>query len=96
MRIVILPTEVEASNFAAEFIAEFINNNKNPVVGMATGGSVVMTYEALINKHQGIKKTYELASLHAEKAINALSIFENSSIKESLIEVANMSLSRLN
>ena len=37
MRIVILPTEVEASNFAAEFIAEFINNNKNPVVGMATG-----------------------------------------------------------
>ena len=52
--------------------------------------------KALINKHQGIKKTYELASLHAEKAINALSIFENSNIKESLIEVANMSLSRLN
>ena len=52
MRIVILPTEVEASNFAAEFITEFINNNKNPVVGLATGGSVVMTYEALISKHQ--------------------------------------------
>ena len=52
--------------------------------------------KALINKHQGIKKTYELASLHTEKAINALSIFENSNIKESLIEVANMSLSRLN
>ena len=52
MRIVILPTEVEASNFAAEFITEFINNNKNPVVGLATGGSVVMTYEALISRHQ--------------------------------------------
>ena len=52
--------------------------------------------KALINKHQGIKKTYELASLHAEKAIHALSIFENSIIKESLIEVANVSLSRLN
>ena len=25
--------------------------------------------KALINKHQGIKKTYELASLHAAKAI---------------------------
>ena len=52
--------------------------------------------KALINKHQGIKKTYELASLHAEKAIHALSIFENSVIKESLVEVANVSLSRLN
>ena len=55
-----------------------------------------MKAKALINKHQGIKKTYELARLHAEKAINALSIFENSNIKESLIEVAYMSLSRLN
>ena len=27
MRIVILPTEVEASNFAADLITEFINNN---------------------------------------------------------------------
>jgi len=52
MRVVILPTEVEASNFAAQFIAEFIKNNKSPVVGMATGGSVVLTYEALIAMHQ--------------------------------------------
>tara|TARA_Y100001970_G_scaffold265591_1_gene353373 strand:- start:940 stop:1911 length:972 start_codon:yes stop_codon:yes gene_type:complete len=50
----------------------------------------------LINKHQGIEKTYELASIHAEKAIDSLSIFKNSNIKESLIEVANVSLSRLN
>ncbi len=52
MRVVILPTKVEASNFAAQFIADFIKNNKNPVVGMATGGSVVLTYEALIAMHQ--------------------------------------------
>ena len=50
----------------------------------------------LINKHKGIEKTYELANSHAEKAIDALSIFKNSNIKESLIEVANVNLSRLN
>ena len=52
MRVVILPNEVEASNFACQFIADYINNNKNPVVGLATGSSVLLTYEALIKKHQ--------------------------------------------
>ena len=52
MRVVILPTELEVSNFAAQFIVDYININENPVIGLATGGSVVLTYEALIDKHQ--------------------------------------------
>ena len=52
MRVVILPTEVEASNFAGQFIADYMNNNNNPVVGLATGSSVLLTYEALIKSHK--------------------------------------------
>ena len=49
----------------------------------------------LINKYNGIKKTYELAKVHSQNAIKSLSIFENSEDKESLIEVAEFSLKRL-
>ena len=52
MRVVILPTEGEASNFAGQFIADYMNNNKNPVVGLATGSSVLLTYKALIQRHK--------------------------------------------
>ena len=52
MRVVILPTEDKASNFAGQFIADYMNNNKNPVVGLATGSSVLLTYKALIKKHK--------------------------------------------
>ena len=52
MRVVILPTENEASDFAAQFISDFINENKSPVVGLATGSSVLLTYDALIRKYQ--------------------------------------------
>ena len=52
MRVVILPTEGEASNFAGQFIADYMNKNKNPVVGLATGSSVLLTYKALIKKHK--------------------------------------------
>ncbi len=50
----------------------------------------------LINKYNGINKTYELAKIHSQNAIKSLSIFENSEDKESLIEVAEFSLKRLN
>ena len=50
MRIVILQSENDASNFAAEFISDFINNKKNSVLGLATGSSVLSTYKALIKK----------------------------------------------
>ena len=48
MRVVILPTEDEASNFAGQFIADYMNNNKNPVVAssainFALGSPVYMT-----------------------------------------------------
>ena len=52
MRVVILPTEGEVSNFAGQFIADYMNNNKNPVVGLATGSSVLLTYKALIKMHK--------------------------------------------
>ena len=52
MRVVILPSENDASNFAAEFISDFINNKKNSVLGLATGSSVLSTYKALIKKYE--------------------------------------------
>ena len=51
MRVVILPSEKEASNFAAGFIENFIVNKKNAALGLATGSSVLLTYESLIKKH---------------------------------------------
>jgi len=58
MRVVILPTELEASNFAGQFIADYINNNNNPVIGLATGGSVLLTYDALISSHKEGKLSF--------------------------------------
>ena len=50
MRVVILPTEQEASDFAADFIEKLIIDKENAVLGLATGSSVLLTYEALIKK----------------------------------------------
>ena len=52
MRVVILPTEQEASDFAADFIEKLIIENENAVLGLATGSSVLLTYETLIKKYQ--------------------------------------------
>ena len=60
MRVVILPSENDASNFAAEFISDFINNKKNSVLGLPTGSSVHLTYKALVKK-------YELGQLSFKK-----------------------------
>ena len=51
MRVVILPTEKEASDFAADFIKKFIVRKNNLVLGLATGSSVLLTYDALIDKY---------------------------------------------
>ncbi|MDC0182114.1 glucosamine-6-phosphate deaminase [Candidatus Thioglobus sp.] len=59
MRVVILPTEGEASNFAGQFIADYMNNNKNPVVGLATGSSVLLTYKALIKMHKESRLSFK-------------------------------------
>jgi len=60
MRVVILPSENDASNFAAEFISGFINEQERSVLGLATGSSVLLTYKALIKK-------YELGQLSFKK-----------------------------
>ncbi len=51
MRVVILPTEKKASDFAADFIEKFIARKNNSVLGLATGSSVLLTYDALIEKY---------------------------------------------
>ena len=50
----------------------------------------------LIKKYNGIEETYKLAKVHSQNAINALSIFKNSEDKESMIELAEFSVKRLN
>ena len=59
MRVVILPSEKEASSFAAEFIENFIVDKENVTLGLATGSSVLLTYEALINKHRSNNLTFK-------------------------------------
>ena len=59
MRVVILPGEKEASSFAAEFIENFIVDKENVTLGLATGSSVLLTYEALINKHRSNNLTFK-------------------------------------
>jgi len=52
MRVVILPSKLEASNFAANIIGKYISDKENAVLGLATGGSTILTYEALIKKYK--------------------------------------------
>ena len=52
MRVVILPSKLEASNFAANIIGKYISDQENAVLGLATGGSTILTYEALIKKYK--------------------------------------------
>ena len=52
MRVVILPSELKASNFAANIIGKFISEKEKAVLGLATGSSTVLTYEALIKKYE--------------------------------------------
>jgi glucosamine-6-phosphate deaminase len=59
MRVVILPTEKEASDFAANFIEKFIAEKNNTVLGLATGGSVFSTYDALIRKYQNGRISFQ-------------------------------------
>ena len=59
MRVVILPTEQEASDFAADFIEKLIIDKENAVLGLATGSSVLLTYEALIKKYQSGKMSFK-------------------------------------
>ena len=59
MRVVILPSEKEASSFAAEFIENFIVDKENVTLGLATGSSVLLIYEALINKHRSNDLTFK-------------------------------------
>ena len=59
MRVVILPTEQEASDFAADFIEKLIIEKENAVLGLATGSSVLLTYETLIKKYQSGKMSFK-------------------------------------
>ncbi len=52
MRVVILPSELEASNFAANIIGKFISEKEKAVLGLATGSSTVLAYKALIKKYE--------------------------------------------
>jgi glucosamine-6-phosphate deaminase len=59
MRVVILPTDQEASNFVADFIEKLIIDKENAVLGLATGSSVLLTYEALIKKYQSGEMSFK-------------------------------------
>ena len=52
MRVVILPSELKASNFAANIIGKFISEKEKAVLGLATGSSTILTYKALIKKYE--------------------------------------------
>ena len=52
MRIVINPTAQQAVNFCASYYSELLQSKPNAVLGLATGGTPVNLYKALIEKYQ--------------------------------------------
>ena len=59
MRVVILPSELEAGTFIANIIVEFISHKENAVLGLATGNSIVLTYQALIEQYKDGKISFK-------------------------------------
>ena len=58
MRVVILPSELEVGDFVASIIAEFISHKENAVLGLATGNSIVLTYQALVQQYKDGKISF--------------------------------------
>lgn len=52
MKVVIARDYQEMSGFAARFVARRMKEKKKPVLGLATGGTVIGTYEELIRMHR--------------------------------------------
>ena len=52
MKIIVVSNYDEMSKIAAEFIAKEIKSNRNPVLGLATGGTPLGTYKELIQMHK--------------------------------------------
>lgn len=59
MNIEIFQTEEQLDRRAAEIIAEVVKTEDHPTLGLATGGTPVGTYKALIELHQQQKFTFK-------------------------------------
>lgn len=52
MQIIILPTAQDVANYAADRVADVVNTNKNPVLGLATGSTPIALYKELVTRFQ--------------------------------------------
>ncbi|MEH7384893.1 glucosamine-6-phosphate deaminase [Bacillus sp. JJ1521] len=59
MKVVAVKDFEEMSKFAAAMISHQVEEKQNSVLGLATGGTVVGTYEELIKDHNQNKTSYE-------------------------------------
>ncbi len=52
MQVIIFDDAQHVATNAAEWVAELINKNPKPVLGLATGSTPISLYQQLVNKHQ--------------------------------------------
>jgi len=52
MQVIVFDNEQQVAESAAEWVAELINKNNNPVLGLATGSTPISFYQELVNKHK--------------------------------------------
>lgn len=70
MEVIIKENYEELSKFAAQFIADQINNKPDTVLGLATGGTPLGTYKELINLHKENKVDFsQVASFNLDEYV---------------------------
>lgn len=62
MRVVILETPEAVSQRAADLVCETIATEENPVLGLATGGTPVATYQELVRRYESGDVTFSACS----------------------------------
>ena len=58
MRIVILETPEQVSSRAADVFCDLVTQKPNAVLGLATGGTPLGTYQELISRYEGGKVSF--------------------------------------
>lgn len=59
MQVVIFDDAQQIADTAAEWVAEFINKNPKPVLGLATGSTPIKLYQALVSKHKANQLSFK-------------------------------------
>ena len=59
MKIIVLKNEVEVANYAKDMIVNQIRTNPKTILGLATGGTPLLCYQALVQDYQIHQTNYQ-------------------------------------